>query len=69
MSAQEPVNIEVTPQNKGVTLTLELTLYDNGLVQLDGIPHESLAGAYIQIAHKVYELERRGRKRVSPGDE
>jgi hypothetical protein len=32
------MDVEQTPQNKGLTLTLRLTAYDNGMLTLDGIP-------------------------------
>lgn len=54
--SQEPTRIEPTPRDKGVTLTLDLTIYDNGFVQLDGVPQQDIAGAYLALAQKVYAL-------------
>jgi hypothetical protein len=32
------MDVKPTPKDKGLTLTLRLTAYDNGMVQLDGVP-------------------------------
>ena len=32
------MDVSPTPKNKGLTLTLRLTAYDNGMIQLDGVP-------------------------------
>jgi hypothetical protein len=32
------MNVEPTPQNKGLRLTLQIDAYDNGMVNVDGIP-------------------------------
>ncbi|MGN9805591.1 hypothetical protein [Micromonospora sp. L32] len=35
---RKSMHVEPTKQNKGLTLTLVVTAYDNGMVMLDGIP-------------------------------
>jgi hypothetical protein len=35
---RESWNIKPTARNKGLTLTLKVTAYDNGMVEVDGIP-------------------------------
>jgi hypothetical protein len=35
---RESWDVQESPQNKGVTLTIRITAYDNGMVQVDGIP-------------------------------
>jgi hypothetical protein len=35
---RKSMTVEPTAKDKGLTLTLTLTAYDNGMVQLDGIP-------------------------------
>ncbi|MFF5264243.1 hypothetical protein ACFY4C_35405 [Actinomadura viridis] len=35
---RETMNVEPTPRNKGLTLTLKLTAYDNGMLELDTVP-------------------------------
>jgi len=32
------MDVQPTPKDKGLTLTLRLTAYDNGMVSLDGVP-------------------------------
>jgi nitrogenase molybdenum-iron protein alpha/beta subunit len=35
---RKSMDVAPTAQDKGLTLTLRITAYDNGMVQLDGIP-------------------------------
>jgi hypothetical protein len=35
---RESMTVDTTPRDKGLRLTLELVAYDNGMIQLDGIP-------------------------------
>ena len=35
---RESMTVQPTPKNKGLQLTLSLVAYDNGMIQLDGIP-------------------------------
>jgi hypothetical protein len=35
---RQTMDVQPTPKDKGLTLTLRLTAYDNGMVQLDGVP-------------------------------
>jgi hypothetical protein len=35
---RKSMTVEPTPNDKGLRLTLQLVAYDNGMVQLDGIP-------------------------------
>jgi len=35
---RESMKVKPTPQDKGLTLTVTVTAYDNGMVQVDGIP-------------------------------
>jgi hypothetical protein len=35
---RESMDVKPTPRNKGLTLTLRLTAYDNGMLELDGVP-------------------------------
>jgi hypothetical protein len=35
---RESMTVQPTPRNKGLQLTLNLVAYDNGMIQLDGIP-------------------------------
>jgi hypothetical protein len=32
------MTVEPTPRDKGLTLTLRVTAYDNGMIELDGVP-------------------------------
>ena len=35
---RESWNVKPTARNKGLTLTVKVTAYDNGMVEVDGIP-------------------------------
>jgi hypothetical protein len=35
---RESMTVQPTPRDKGLQLTLSLVAYDNGMIQLDGIP-------------------------------
>jgi hypothetical protein len=35
---RETMNVEPTARDKGLTLILKLTAYDNGMLELDGVP-------------------------------
>jgi hypothetical protein len=35
---RESMTVKSTPKDKGLQLTLSLVAYDNGMIQLDGIP-------------------------------
>jgi hypothetical protein len=35
---RESWNVKPTPRDKGLTLTVKVTAYDNGMVEVDGIP-------------------------------
>ena len=35
---RESMTVQPTPKDKGLQLTLRLVAYDNGMIQLDGIP-------------------------------
>ena len=35
---RETMNVQSTPRDKGLTLTLKLTAYDNGMLELDTVP-------------------------------
>lgn len=35
---RESWNVNPTPRDKGLTLTVKVTAYDNGMVEVDGIP-------------------------------
>jgi hypothetical protein len=35
---RETMDVKPTPRNKGLTLTLKLTAYDNGMLELDTVP-------------------------------
>jgi len=35
---RETMQVKATPRDKGLTLTLRLTAYDNGMIELDGVP-------------------------------
>jgi hypothetical protein len=35
---RESMTVQPTPRDKGLQLTLNLVAYDNGMIQLDGIP-------------------------------
>lgn len=64
MATPNPTRIESTAQDAGLTLTLQVTILDSGLVKLDGVPQDSMAGAYLAMAKKVYELEKQSRARA-----
>ena len=32
------MSVKPTPRDKGLTLTIEVTAYDNGMIQVDGVP-------------------------------
>ncbi len=32
------MDVKPTPRDKGVTLTLRITAYDNGMIEVDGVP-------------------------------
>ncbi len=35
---RQSMSVEPTPRDKGLTLTVRVTAYDNGMVEVDGIP-------------------------------
>ena len=35
---RESWSVKPTPRDKGLTLTVKVTAYDNGMVEVDGIP-------------------------------
>jgi hypothetical protein len=35
---RETMDVKPTPRDKGLTLTLRVTAYDNGMLELDGVP-------------------------------
>jgi hypothetical protein len=35
---KDSMKVRPTPQDKGLTLTITVTGYDNGMVQVDGVP-------------------------------
>jgi hypothetical protein len=35
---RETMKVQKTPRDKGLTLTLKLTAYDNGMLELDTVP-------------------------------
>jgi hypothetical protein len=64
--------VEPTPRDKGLTLTLHVTAYDNGMIEVDGVPinesphynqgHGWLGAAEIVIA-TMSEFRRQVEKR------
>jgi hypothetical protein len=32
------MDVKATPRDKGLTLTLRVTAYDNGMIEVDGVP-------------------------------
>lgn len=44
---QDSMKVQPTKRDKGLTLTLTVTAYDNGMVEVDGIPI-NMAPAYEQ---------------------
>lgn len=64
-------NIKETPKNAGLTLTIEVTAYDKGLLQVDGTPLQGVSvsdpeawlEAGIVIAQKLQQLQREAAKR------
>jgi hypothetical protein len=48
-SIRESTDIRLTPEDKGLQMTITVTAYDNGLVQVDGRPiNQSAPGGYDQ---------------------
>ncbi|MBA2574960.1 MAG: hypothetical protein H0V02_09280 [Nocardioidaceae bacterium] len=52
------MNVKTTPRNKGLTLTLKVTAYDNGMVEVDGIPinvepHHDAGRGWLGAAHVI----------------
>ncbi len=50
--------MKTTPRNKGLTLTLKVTAYDNGMVEVDGIPinvepHHDAGRGWLGAAHVI----------------
>lgn len=35
---REEMDVKPTPRDKGLTLTLRVTAYDNGMIEVDGVP-------------------------------
>jgi hypothetical protein len=35
---RDEMDVKPTPRDKGLTLTLRVTAYDNGMVEVDGVP-------------------------------
>jgi hypothetical protein len=40
------MHVEPTPRDKGLALTIRVVAYDNGMVELDGVPINSSADYY-----------------------
>ncbi len=78
-SIREKTIIGQTPENKGLQMTITVTAYDNGLVQVDGRPiNQALpSGGYDQghgwlgaaehIVLKLSELRRQANARQKKG--
>jgi hypothetical protein len=45
------MNVKPTAQNKGLELTLRVTAYDNGMVQVDGVPINDIVNDRDPSAH------------------
>jgi hypothetical protein len=45
---RESMSVKPTARNKGLTLTITVTAYDNGMVQVDGIPINNSDNGYDQ---------------------
>jgi len=45
---RESMSVKPTAKNKGLTLTITVTAYDNGMVQVDGIPINNADSGYDQ---------------------
>jgi hypothetical protein len=35
---RDEMDVKPTPRDKGLTLTLRITAYDNGMIAVDGVP-------------------------------
>jgi hypothetical protein len=73
------MTVTPTPRDKGLTLTIRVTAYDNGMVEVDGIPineapgyeagHGWLGAAEIVITTMNEfrrQVDKRGKDRSSP---
>ncbi len=43
---RKSMKVEATPRNKGLALTLRIVAYDNGMVEVDGIPINTAESGY-----------------------
>ncbi len=55
---RESWNVKQTARNKGITLTIKVTAYDNGMVEVDGIPinlapHYDAGGGWLGAADVI----------------
>ena len=67
---RKSMNVKPTPQNKGLGLTLRIDAYDNGIVNVDGIPMndgkdqtDAWLGANSVIATTILEFRTQVEKR------
>lgn len=40
---RDEMDVKPTPRGKGLTLTLRVTAYDNGMIEVDGVPDQCSA--------------------------
>jgi hypothetical protein len=54
---RDSMDVQPTPEDKGLALTLRLVVYDNGIFQLDGIPLNSHSHPHSQVVGWVGAAE------------
>ncbi len=71
---RENMKVQPTRENKGLTLTLTVVAYDNGIIEVDGIPMAKPETAWLGAAENVvmvlneFQRQSLGRRlRGSPG--
>lgn len=47
---RETMKVKQTPRKKGLTLTMTVTAYDTGMIEVDGVPMASAASGWTDAA-------------------
>jgi hypothetical protein len=58
---RQEMDVKPTPRDKGLTLTLRVTAYDSGLLELDGVPittEQGWLGVSVVTAQTLEEFQR-----------
>jgi len=53
---RENMKVQPTARDKGLKLTLTVVAYDNGLIEVDGVPMTSPAAGWLDAAENVLTI-------------